>query len=127
MKKIFILIAITTLMACNKNTPQTDETTTETTKVEKLYDYEVEERVKEEDSIRDLTKIVPDYFEINQEAFKEFKKDNPYFYGDITSLDTYNGYALSVISPLKNQTHHSSALMRYVLHFLLIVEGLGDS
>ena len=65
------------------------------------------------------------------EKFEDFKKDNPNFNGELTGVDTYNGYSLSVISPLKQQNNqagnYSSALMRYVLHLLLIVKGLSHS
>ena len=59
---------------------------------------------------------------------EEFRKKAPSFEGEITSLDTYNGYALMVISPLKQKgkSKLSSALMSHVLHFLLIVDGLSD-
>lgn len=64
------------------------------------------------------------------EEIERFKKDNPNFNGELTGVDTYNGYSLSVISPIKQQNNqggnYSSALMRYVLHLLLIVEGLSD-
>lgn len=57
---------------------------------------------------------------------EEFGKKFPSFEGEVASLGTYNGYALTVISPLKKngKSKLSSALMSYVLHFLLIVEGL---
>lgn len=57
---------------------------------------------------------------------EEFGKKLPSFEGEVTSLGTYNGYALTVISPLKQKgkSKLSSALMSYVLHFLLIVDGL---
>lgn len=57
---------------------------------------------------------------------EEFRQKVPSFEGEITSLDTYNGYALTVISPLKQKgkSKLSSALMSYVLHFLLIVDDL---
>jgi len=62
------------------------------------------------------------------EKTEGFKKDNPSFNGEITGIDTYNGYSLYVISPLNQQSsqagNYSSALMKYVLHLLLIVEGL---
>lgn len=59
---------------------------------------------------------------------KEFGKKLPSFEGEVTSLGTYNGYALTVISPLKQkgESKLSSALMSYVLHLLLIVDGLTD-
>ena len=59
---------------------------------------------------------------------EEFGKKAPSFEGEVTSLGTYNGYALTVISPLKEKgkSKLSSALMSYVLHFLLIVDGLSD-
>lgn len=59
---------------------------------------------------------------------KEFEKDMPEFEGDLIHLDTYNGYSLTLISPLqkKGKAKLSSALMSYVLHFLLIVDGLTD-
>ena len=57
---------------------------------------------------------------------EEFEKEMPEFEGDLIHLDTYNGYSLTLISPLqkKGKTKLSSALMSYVLHFLLIVDGL---
>lgn len=57
---------------------------------------------------------------------EEFGKKLPSFEGEVISLGTYNGYALTVISPLKQKgkSKLSSALMSYVLHFLLIVDGL---
>ena len=57
---------------------------------------------------------------------EEFIQKVPSFKGSVTSLDTYNGYALTVISPLKQKgkSKSSSALMSYVLHLLLIVDGL---
>ncbi|MGP5687092.1 tyrosine-type recombinase/integrase [Psychrobacter glacincola] len=57
---------------------------------------------------------------------EEFGKKIPSFEGEVTSLGTYNGYALTVISPLKHKgkSKLSSALMSYVLHFLLIIDGL---
>ncbi len=59
---------------------------------------------------------------------EEFEKDMPEFEGDLIYLDTYNGYSLALISPLqkKGKAKLSSALMSYVLHFLLIVDGLTD-
>lgn len=59
---------------------------------------------------------------------EEFEKDMPEFEGDLIHLDTYNGYSLTLISPLqkKGKAKLSSALMSYVLHFLLIVDGLTD-
>ena len=49
MKKIFILMTTAVLVACNcdKTAKTTHENTAETAQVEKLYDYDVEERVKE--------------------------------------------------------------------------------
>ncbi|MDN6275990.1 tyrosine-type recombinase/integrase [Psychrobacter sp.] len=57
---------------------------------------------------------------------EEFRQKVPSFESELTSLGTYNGYALTVISPLKQKGNSklSSALMSYVLHFLLIVDGL---
>ncbi|SUD91829.1 site-specific integrase [Psychrobacter phenylpyruvicus] len=55
---------------------------------------------------------------------EDLKANYPDFRGTITTDDNYNGYALSVISPVKSKKNQSSALMKYVLHFLLIVEGL---
>jgi len=57
---------------------------------------------------------------------EEFGKKVPSFEGKVTSLGTYNGYALTVISPLKKngKSKLSSALISYVLHFLLIIDGL---
>lgn len=63
----------------------------------------------------------------NKETMKrieEFKSSQPTFKGSITTNNTYNGYALSVISPIQSKKNHSSPLMKYVLHFLLIVEGV---
>ena len=59
---------------------------------------------------------------------EEFRQKVPSFEGEVTSTGTYNGYALTVISPLKQKgkAKLSSALMSYVLHLLLIVEGLSD-
>jgi len=59
---------------------------------------------------------------------EEFGKKVPSFEGEVASLGTYNGYALTVISPLKKngKSKLSSALMSYVLHLLLIVDGLSD-
>lgn len=59
---------------------------------------------------------------------EEFRKKAPSFEGKVTSLGTYNGYALTVISPLKKngKSKLSSALMSYVLHFLLIIDGFSD-
>lgn len=61
-------------------------------------------------------------------SVEEFGKKLPSFEGEVTSLGTYNGYALTVISPLKQKgkSKLSSALMSYVLHFLLVVDGLSD-
>ena len=52
----------------------------------------------------------------------------PEFEGDLIYLDTYNGYSLTLISPLqkKGKAKLSSALMSYVLHFLLIIDDLSD-
>tara|TARA_R110002126_G_scaffold234627_1_gene378626 strand:+ start:4064 stop:4522 length:459 start_codon:yes stop_codon:yes gene_type:complete len=59
---------------------------------------------------------------------EEFEKDMPEFEGDLIYLDTYNGYSLTLISPLqkKGKAKLSSALMSYVLHFLLIIDDLSD-
>lgn len=59
---------------------------------------------------------------------EEFKKKVPSFEGEVTSINTHNGYALTVISPLKQKSKSklSSALMSYVLHLLLVVEKLSD-
>lgn len=59
---------------------------------------------------------------------EEFRQQVPSFEGEVTSTGTYNGYALMVISPLKQKgkAKLSSALMSYVLHFLLVVDGLSD-
>jgi integrase len=59
---------------------------------------------------------------------EEFRQKVPSFKGELTSLGKYNGYALTVISPLKQKgkSKLSSALMSYVLHFLLVVDGLSD-
>lgn len=65
----------------------------------------------------------------NKETMKrieEFKSSQPTFKGSITTNNTYNGYALSVISPIQSKKNHSSPLMKYVLHFLLIVEGVSS-
>ena len=61
-------------------------------------------------------------------SVEEFGKKLPSFEGEVTSLGTYNGYALTVISPLKQKgkSKLSSALMSYVLHFLLIIDGLAN-
>jgi len=50
----------------------------------------------------------------------------PDFKGDVTQLDNYNGYSLSVISPIKQikKGKFSSALMSSVLHLLLIADDL---
>ena len=60
---------------------------------------------------------------------ESFKKFHPNFAGKITTKDIYSGYALSVITPVKKLRNkkdgYSSALMQYVLHFMLVVEGLG--
>ncbi|WP_201547722.1 site-specific integrase [Psychrobacter sp. Pi2-1] len=63
-----------------------------------------------------------------RKKMEEFEKDMPEFEGDLIHLDTYNGYSLTLISPLqkKGSTKLSSALMSHVLHFLLIVDGLTD-
>jgi len=59
---------------------------------------------------------------------EEFRQKVPSFEGEVTSTGSYNGYALTVISPLKQKgkAKLSSALMSYVLHLLLIVDGLSD-
>ena len=59
---------------------------------------------------------------------EEFRQKVPSFEGEVTSTGIYNGYALTVISPLKQKgkAKLSSALMSYVLHFLLVVDGLSD-
>ncbi len=50
----------------------------------------------------------------------------PSFEGEVTSLDSYNDYVLTVISQLKqnNKGSLSSALISYVMHLLLIVNDL---
>ena len=57
---------------------------------------------------------------------EEFRQKVPSFEGEVTSTGNYNGYALTVISPLKQKgkAKLSSALMSYVLHLLLVVDGL---
>lgn len=57
---------------------------------------------------------------------EEFRQKVPSFEGEVTSTGSYNGYALTVISPLKQKgkAKLSSALMSYVLHLLLVVDGL---
>ena len=65
---------------------------------------------------------------VKRKKMEEFEKDMPEFEGDLIHLDTYNGYSLTLISPLqkKGSTKLSSALMSHILHFLLIVDGLTD-
>ena len=61
-----------------------------------------------------------------------FHKAHPNFTSEVTTADGYNGYALSVISPINNRRgsnkgdNKASVLMKYILHLLLIVKGLSD-
>ena len=87
--------------------------------------------IKSESYVDDKNKRVIKSFVDEKAKAKEiegFKKDQPNFNGELKGIDTYNGYSLSVISPIKQQNNkrvdYSSALMRYVLHLMLIVEGL---
>lgn len=87
--------------------------------------------IKSESYVDDKKKRIVKSFVDEKAKTKEiegFKKDKPNFYGELKDIDTYNGYSLSIISPIKQQNNkggdYSSALMRYVLHLMLIVEGL---
>ena len=87
--------------------------------------------IKSESYVDDKKKRIVKSFVDKKAKTKEiegFKKDKPNFHGELKDIDTYNGYSLSVISPIKQQNNkrvdYSSALMRYVLHLMLIVEGL---
>lgn len=53
---------------------------------------------------------------LNLRGLKVLKNYNPNFNRELIRIDTYNGYSLSIISPIKKQNkktgNYSSALIR---------------